>query len=460
LTTRARGLVARRGRSPHVAAFLSFLWPGLGQAYADRPRAAALFALPVLSVAFILVVEAIGGVEHLAALLITPTSALTILILIVLLAAWRIVAIADAMIGFGIRSPWRRGPTAATFTVLALGVVLVHGMFGYVAWAFYDAGSRIFVESSSDEDPTPSPSAGESADPDGEVVATPLATPATGEDRINILLTGVDSAETREHSLTDTMIVVSIDPETRDVALISFPRDIAHFPLPDGRTYTGKINGLMTWAQEHPAEFPDGPLPTLMNELSFLLGAPIHYYAALDLAGFRRMIDIAGGVDVDNPNPINDPRYDWLDGRFGFRLAAGPVHLDGDTALAYVRSRQGVGDNDFTRARRQQQVLIALREKLTQPTMLVQLPAILDVAGDTIRTNFPSARVEEMITLGRRTAGDEVEQYVLGPPYALRIPPEETNGIYMLRLEMDRLAALSIELFGEDSRYATAPVDD
>ena len=92
---------------------------------------------------------------------------------------------------------------------------------------------------------------------------------------------------------------------------------------------------------------------------------PIHYYAAIDLAGFRRMIDLVGGVTIDNPKPIIDPRYDWLDGRHGFELSAGKHKLNGANALAYVRSRQGVGDSDFTRARRQQQVLLALRSKLT-----------------------------------------------------------------------------------------------
>ena len=84
--------------------------------------------------------------------------------------------------------------------------------------------------------------------------------------------------------------------------------------------------------------------------MGFLLGAPIHYYAAIDLAGFRRMIDLVGGVTIDNREAINDPRYDWLDGTSGFQLSAGKHHLDGRTALAYVRSRQGVGDNDFNRA--------------------------------------------------------------------------------------------------------------
>jgi LCP family protein required for cell wall assembly len=144
-------------------------------------------------------------------------------------------------------------------------------------------------------------------------------------------------------------------------SLISFPRDISNFQLYDGGIYRGKINSLMTYARTHPNEFPAGPLPTLINELGYLLGVPIHCYAAVDLDGFSRLIDLVGGVTVDNERAINDPRYRWLDGRQGFQLSAGVHTLDGVNALAYVRSRQGVGDSDFTRAGRQQEVLLALR---------------------------------------------------------------------------------------------------
>ncbi|MEX2183227.1 MAG: LCP family protein [Chloroflexota bacterium] len=443
-------------RSPHKAAILSFLWPGLGHWYAGRKRPAVLFGLPILGFLVLLLIQAIGGVGQLAALLLTPSSALTIVILIGLIGAWRLLAIADSMITGGVREPLRHRPTLTTFTVLALLVVLTHGVMGYGAWAFYDASSRIFVgDPSPDGSAAPSLAPGETDDPDDEYEAPPIATPPTREARINILLTGIDSAETRTHALTDTLLVASVDPVTGDVALISFPRDIASFPLYDGRTFTGKINGFMTWARTHPREFPDGPLTSLVRQIGFLLGSPIHYYAAVDLAGFRRMIDLVGGVTVDNPREINDPRYDWLDGRRGFTLSAGEHHLDGRTALAYVRSRQGVGDSDFTRARRQQQVLLALRSQLTTPEALGNLPGLLDAAADTVRTNFPSDRVGEMIDLAQRIDTDSVRQIVLGPTkYATRPPYSETGGIYELRLKMDALAALSIEIFGQDSRYA------
>jgi LCP family protein required for cell wall assembly len=249
--------------------------------------------------------------------------------------------------------------------------------------------------------------------------------------------------------------VVSVDPSTHSVAMVSFPRDIAQFQMYNGATYNGKINSLMSYAKAHPTQFPDGPLPTLVRELSFLLGTPIHYYAAIDIDGFRRIIDAVGGVDVNVQRAIQDARYDWLDGSpLGFFLSAGKHHMDGRLALAYVRSRYGVGDNDFTRAARQQQLLVALRQKLTNPAMLTKLPDILKVAGDTIRTNFPADRVDEMVALARGVDEAAIQRFVLQPPtYSIHPPTNSTGGTYILRLHMDALANLSLQLFGQDSSY-------
>jgi cell envelope-related function transcriptional attenuator common domain len=286
-----------------------------------------------------------------------------------------------------------------------------------------------------------------------DYVAAPFATPATPVSRINILLTGVDSAATRTEALTDTLIVASIDPVTHDVALISFPRDISDFPLVDGRTFTGKINGFMTWVRNHPKDFKDKPLVELVKELSFLVGAPIQYYAAVDLAGFRKLIDAADGVTITADRAIDDPAYDWLDGRHGFKLSAGTHTLDGEDALAYVRSRYTPGDNDFRRAKRQQEVLLSLAKKLTTPAMLTRIPNLVQVAGDTVRTNFPSDRIGEMLTLVETVDSASVTQVVLGAPYSYHPPNNETGGIYKLRLYMDKLAALSIKVFGRESTY-------
>lgn len=441
-----------RSRSSSIAAVLSFLWPGLGHGYVGRRRAALLFAIPALLAVSALLLEAVGGIEQLAALLLTPSSALTVLILILLLGLWRIIAIIDSA-----WAPRTRRTRLSASLVIGLSAIVfaTHAWAGYVAWAFYDAGTRIFVaDNSPDASSGPGSIApGASDDPVDDYLATPLATPETMTDRINILFTGMDTEATRQNELTDSLLVISIDPVTSDVAMISFPRDISNFPLFDGRTYSGKINSLMHWAKTHPKEFPDGAFPTLVKELGFLLGAPIHYYAALDLAGFRKMIDAVGGVTINNKRQIADPRYDWMDGRRGFTLSPGKHKLDGEEALAYVRSRYTPGDNDFNRARRQQEVLLALRKKLTTPDMLLRIPELVEIAGDTIKTNFPPDRVNEMVALATNVNNEDVRQVVLTRPYAERIPEAETGGIYKIRLVMSKLKQLSVEIFGARSAY-------
>ena len=436
------------------------MWPGLGHWYTRRQRAALLFALPVLGVVLVVGIESFGSLGQLAALLISPSSALTITVLIVLLGVWREVAVIDSAMAIRPRGTWRQGRALVMVIVVSLLIGVTHLWAGSIAWAFYDAGSRIFVGSEGPDTglagvaPTSS-AGGPTADPNDLYVAAPFATPATASSRVNVLLTGVDAAGRVSQALTDTLIVASIDPATRDVALISFPRDITGFPLVDGRTFSGKIDTFMAYVNDHPSEFGDKPLVELARELSFLVGTPIHYYAAVDLAGFKRLIDAAGGVLVTNDRAIDDPVYDWGDPTHphGFQLSAGVHRLDGEQALAYVRSRDTPGDNDFNRADRQQQILLTLAKSLADPTMLPRIPQLLDVAGDTLRTNFPSDRVSEMLDLATGLDAASVTQVVLGPPYSVHPPDSQTGGVYTLHLDMAKLAALSVEVFGSDSTY-------
>jgi polyisoprenyl-teichoic acid--peptidoglycan teichoic acid transferase len=446
-------------RSPAVAVFLSFVWPGLGQWYRGRPRAGLVYALPVLvAVGAVVARIVVSGPESFVTDLITPSLALTAFILLGLIGVWRLVSMADALTVATAERGWRRRRSAAVFGVLAVVVVGVHAWAGEVTWAFYDAGERIFVgDRGPDSSPLGAAPSADASDPTIDFQATPFATPPTTSARINILITGIDSGHDRNHALTDTIILASIDPATDKVALISFPRDISGFPLWNGRTFTGKINSLMTYSRLHPDAFGDGGgLPTLAHEISYLSGVQVQYFASINLDGFEKMINLVGGVDVVNPKPIDDPDYAWFDGTHGFYLPAGPVHLDGRIGLAYVRSRQGAGDNDFTRAARQQQVLAALRTKVTKPGVLLKLADLLDAAASTIRTNFPTDRVDEMLALARRVGDGDIQRFVLGPPYAHHPPTDTTGGVYELRLDMAKLAALSVQLFGSDSRYAAA----
>jgi LCP family protein required for cell wall assembly len=441
----------RRLRSPGIAAFLSFLWPGLGQWYAGARRTALVFAFPVVVVVVVVASWLMQGPEALVIQMLSPGTALTIVVLIALLAVWRIVSMVDVASSVGGRHVWRRPGLSAGVALMVAVVLVSHAAAANLAWSFYEAGSKIFT-TGADAGMTPPPASSDNVDT--LPVATPVSTPATAQSRINILFVGIDSSEIRTHALTDTLMVVSVDPATGSAAMISFPRDIADFPLWSGGTYNGKINALMTDAEKHPDRFPDGGITSLSKEIGFLLGVPIHYYAAINLDGFEAMINRVGGVTIMNTTAINDPNYGgWKQpGRIGFHLSVGKQNLDGETALAYVRSRKGAGNNDFERARRQQQLLIALEHKLADPGMLPKLPALLDDATRTITTSFPPDRLSEMLAIARSIDDSKITRKVLGPPYALRDPRAAD---YRLVIVPKKIADLSIALFGTDSRYAT-----
>jgi len=456
-------------KSGVIAAALSFVFPGLGHAYLGRRRAAMVFGLPAVVTTAAMLTELALGLDGLIAYVITPAGAMTTLVLVLLTGLWRAIAVADCVLIARRVGDSRPRLALGAGAVVLVAVIAMHAAPAYLAWSMYDASSHIFVGSGPDQaqvtqapassdfgSGTTSPSA--SDDPNSEYQATPGETPATPSSRINILLTGIDAFRTRSEALNDTLLVVSLNPVDGSVAMLSLPRDLSNFPLFNGKTYSGKINSLMTFAAMHPTQFPDGPLPTLIKEVGYLIGVPIHYYAAVNLDGFRRMVDLVGGVTVTNDRAINDPRYDWLDGSPpGLFMPAGTQTLNGRMALAFVRSRQGLGDSDFTRARRQQALLLALRTKLTSPSMLPKLPGILQIAGDTVRTNLPSDRLEEFITLARNVDTKSVQQFVLGPPYATSPPMSTTGGVYTLVLDMKLIMKLSIRLFGSDSRYYTGP---
>ena len=448
---RAAALRTPGAVGPNSAAGLSFVWPGLGHLAIGRRREAAILAIPAAILVLAIVSRLIGRLDLAAVTMLDPAFSGFVFFAVVALAGWRSIAVIDA---------WQRKvpspvPLRAKQVLagLLVAIVLSHAVAGYYTWAFYDAGSQIFTPEPTappaTEEPGSSPGASES--PLGPTFTPgPTAPPS---DRVSILLTGVDSGHDRNHALTDTMLVISVSPSKGTVAMISFPRDIAQFDLYQGGRYNDKLNSLATAANQNPSRYPDGRYQTLANQLGYFLGINIQYSAAINLTGFERMINLAGGVDVVVERRIADPTYDWFDGTYGFFLGAGNRHLDGRTALAYVRSRNGPGDNDFTRANRQQQLILALREKLTDPSVITKLPQLLEAASKTVTTNVPPEKAREYLELATSIDPANVSRYVLGPPYSFHPPTSSTGGQYILRLDFEKVSALAVELFGSDTRY-------
>jgi LCP family protein required for cell wall assembly len=448
--------------SPTVGVFLSFVWPGLGEFYAGARGRAAIFGLPTLAAVVWLASLALQGLTRLAVDLFDTGISSMLLVVIVVTGFLRVASVVDT---YRILAPARqtrsRGAPAAVAFLVAVAL-LAHGLAGYYAASFYSAGSQIFVGNGGGGGGTGgagatsgvSPDAGASAEPFANVVLPP---PADASARINILLLGADSGMGYNHALTDSQILVSIDPKTKTVVMASIPRDIAHFPMYNGGTYQGKINSLMSTALADKAHYPNGGLGTVASEIGYLLGIKVNYYAFVNLAGFAKLIDVVGGVDVVNPKAIADAGYEFPDGKTGFFLSAGAHHLNSRLALAFVRTRQGIGDNDYTRASRQQIALQALRHKLATPRTLPKIPALLDALSQTIQTDFPVARVADMLDLAQQIPDSAIQKFVLGPPYAENPPMATTGGVWILRLNMDVVKAWSVRVFGPDSAWYVAP---
>lgn len=448
--------------SPTLAAVLSFVFPGLGQAYAGDRRSALRQALPaLLLVGIVLLLLIVLRPAIFFIHLFQPGYALLAGAAVIGFGLWRAYSIVHASrIAQPAGRPRRPVTTVAAVALLAL-VGVMHAWAADVVWSAYQAGVAISQPIYGTPSPTtaagspgPTSSGQPVASPTRGPAQTPSAAPTPVSGRVTILLLGRDLGLNNTDRLTDSIQVVSFDPAGGRVAFIGIPRDTGQLPLYDGGIYPNKINSLLAYADRHPEEFPEGGLVTLRRQIEYIIGIPIDYYATIDFLGFVRVVDALGGVDVHNERPIADPTY-WEAGRqIGFFLEAGDHHLDGRRTLAYVRSRHGPGNSDFVRARRQQQVILALRDKANDPQVLANLSNTIDVAAEYVRTDVPLDRLPEIVALIQASTAASVQRQVLQPrTYAEVIPKEEAGGQYMTRLKMDAVAQLSIELFGEESRY-------
>jgi len=271
--------------------------------------------------------------------------------------------------------------------------------------------------------------------------------PGPGDrERINVLLVGTDKRAKQTENLTDTMMVASLDPVGKTVSLVSIPRDLIDTPLGNGDTFGPKLNSLMSFADRNKDQFPKGGMRTLEDAVGALLGIPIDYYAQLDFPGFIKIVDAVGGVDVTVAKALDDPTYDgYRIGERGFSITAGRHHLDGVTALAYARVRKPIGESDFTRQARQQQILVALRDQVSRGgSLLFQLPALLDAVGQTIRTDMPVGRLPALAAIMEEVGKNNVTSVVIRAPL---VKPMNTRYGSSQEPNLARIRAMAAALF-------------
>lgn len=254
---------------------------------------------------------------------------------------------------------------------------------------------------------------------------------ANEEGRTNIAIIGIDDTA----KLGDTLMVVSIDnsdPDDPKAAMISVPRDM-YVPIPEvGSSH--KINAAYSFGEN--MDYPGGGAGLTTATLEEALGIPIHYYATLSFSGFEEIIDTLGGVTIDVKRSIDDPFYPapGYAGYDPFAISTGIHTLDGETALKYVRSRQTT--NDYDRAFRQQQVVLAVKSKVTNTELLLDREAVgelIAVVDKNVDTNFSKLDFVKLASIVRLLDSDDVPQYVIDTSNLLVGTANETGSALVPR---------------------------
>ena len=463
-----------RARSPFAAAFLSLIFPGLGQLYAGAPaRALAFAATPILFIALLAGFGLRMSRVELIGIVLNPVALNSVFVINLIVLAYRLVAIIDAyrvaeyMNAHGpgaepatsghrfARNPLSIAGLLAVLLVMAASHVVV-ARYDMLALSVLDSGC-IFIGSDTTSDcaadATPSPGAaasatatttpGESVDagdtpvpatsPEGSALPQVSIPPWNGKDRLNILLIGSDQRPGDITHNTDTMIVVSVDPTSKDVVMFSLPRDTVDVPVPPGparrvfgSTFGGKINSWWSTVRHRNDLFPGDPKRNLpgYNGLKAILGnlygLDIKYFVEVNFDGFKQIVDTMGGVTINVQMPVSDDRFPaYVNGSTdGFRriyIPSGIQHMDGTEALRYARSRHG--SNDFDRATRQQRVLLSLREQMDPQLLIPQLPALVQALQATVKTDIPVNQLAPLLGLASEIDTKNIRSYVFSPPF-------------------------------------------
>ncbi|HWI65494.1 MAG TPA: LCP family protein [Symbiobacteriaceae bacterium] len=253
-----------------------------------------------------------------------------------------------------------------------------------------------------------------------EVRPEALPAPVQAGQRVNVLVMGLDADKLR----SDTMILLSVDPDKQKAAMIQIPRDTR--ALIAGRNTLEKINGAYAYGvgdKQFPANLRS------LKTVEDLLDVSIHYTVVIDLEGFRKAIDAVGGVTIDIPQKMDydDPTQD-----LHIHFKPGRQNLNGKQALEYVRWRgnnDGTGyvDGDLGRIRAQQQFLNALIDKMLRPSNLVSLPSQLVDISKYISTNMEASRLLALAKLAATMDRQNLEMTTLPGTDAYLFEPNQNK---------------------------------
>ena len=255
--------------------------------------------------------------------------------------------------------------------------------------------------------------------------------------RINVLLLGIGGGSHDGPNLTDTIIFASVDPSTKQVTLVSIPRDLWSQEL------GAKVNTAYAFGEERKKGEGKELARSTIEEV---VGQPINYVVRIDFDGFVKAVDLLGGLDINVERTLDDYEYP-IEGEENnpcgrseeellslatassqleafpcryrhLHIEKGAAHMDGKTALAYVRSRHGLGieGSDFARSKRQEKVIGAVKDKVFSTETLLNPSKVLDLYNllkASIDTNVKQQEIDDFIKLAQRMKGVSIRSAII-----------------------------------------------
>lgn len=243
--------------------------------------------------------------------------------------------------------------------------------------------------------------------------------------RYNVLLLGGDSGAARWGMRPDSLTLASIDEETGQTTLFGLPRNMQNFPFPEGSVMGGQfpdgfdcddcyLNSLATWARDNEdlfTEYDDPGIQATVEGVEGITGLEVNYFAMVNLAGFRRMVDALGGVELDVRDRIP---IGGIGAPVTGYIEAGRRTLDGFETLWFARSR--VAADDYSRMARQKCVMNAMLDQLSPAKVLRKFEAITSASSDLITTDLPASELDTFAQLALRARTQPMRTVSFVPP--------------------------------------------
>lgn len=234
---------------------------------------------------------------------------------------------------------------------------------------------------------------------------------------MNFLVMGMDRRpnEGNAPSRSDTMIVLTVDPQSKSARMLGLPRDwLVQIPTKSGGTITDRINTAYITGQMN--GYKGGGAQLAEDTIKKNLGINIDHYIIIDFQAFDTLIDALGGIEVDVPTALDDPYYSDTElpgDYFPLHFEPGKQQMDGKHALGYARSRNTTSDLD--RIQRQERIIFAAIDKASQLNVLASATDLWKKYRDTIDTDISDLRIPGLALLAKQIPKERITALTLGP---------------------------------------------